>query len=117
VGGVKVWTRSAAVAVALTWVFALVGAQCGFFRLQPRAAHLNHPLTTSPAGEFTVNVGTAAGVTIVWSGLIVIGLIAVTWQYRLDRFTSRMRWPLQKRVVPERRCVVEPHDHERKDIQ
>jgi lipoprotein LpqS len=63
VGGVKarrvVWMRAAVAAVVLTWVLALVGAQCAFPHFQPHAAHPSHALAVSPGsrgGEFAINV-------------------------------------------------------------
>ena len=54
-----VWTRSAIVAVALTWVFVPVGAQCGAWQFQPHLRHPNHPTATSVGAEFAVNVNHA----------------------------------------------------------
>ena len=54
-----VWMRSALGAVALIWVLAIAGAQCGFLQAQSQLGHLNHPLATSLGGEFAINVNHA----------------------------------------------------------
>jgi lipoprotein LpqS len=54
-----VWTRSAVVAVALTWVFVLVGTECGSWQFQPHPPHPRRPIATSVGAEFVVSVNHA----------------------------------------------------------